>query len=87
MKEILTRLGFHSSKVEPGEANIGEQLQFEGQDRLRSELRKVGLQLLEKNNSKVTRNIKNMIEDMVQHTEESPNVNFSLYLARQPHHD
>ena len=87
VKEILIRLGFHASRVELGEADIEEQLPFEDQVRLRSELQKVGLELLENKKSELTRDIRNIIEDAVQHSEEPPGVNFSVYLSRQLHHD
>jgi YesN/AraC family two-component response regulator len=87
VKEILTGLGFHVLRVELGGADIEEQLQFDSQDRLRSELQKVGLELLENKKSEVARSIKNIIDNIVQHSEEPLSVNFSVYLSRQLHHD
>jgi YesN/AraC family two-component response regulator len=87
VKEILSGLGFHAYMIELGEADIEEQIQFEEQDRLRLELRKVGLELLENKKSEMTGKIRNIIEDVVQHSQEPLSVNLSVYLVQQLHHD
>jgi len=88
VKEALQNLGLHFIVVELGEVEVMETISSEQRDELKSLLLPSGLELMDDRRSVLIERIKNVIVQMVHHSdEEEINVNFSHYLAGKLNHD
>lgn len=87
VKEELTKLGLHFIVVELGEVEIMEKINAEQRALLQTGLLNWGLELMDDRRSVLIERIKNVIIDMVHHSEEEIRVNFSHYLSEKLNHD
>lgn len=87
VKEELKKLGLHFTPVELGEVEVMEKLSSEQLDLLRIGLHNSGLELMDDKRSMLIEKIKNVIIEMVHHTDEIIKVNFSTYLSEKLNHD
>jgi AraC-like DNA-binding protein len=87
VKEELKKLGLHFIVVELGEVEIMEKISAEQRALLQEGLLKSGLELMDDRRSVLIERIKNVIIDMVHHSEEEIRVNFSHYLSEKLNHD
>jgi AraC-like DNA-binding protein len=88
VKEALQNLGLHFIVVELGEVEVMETISAEQREELKATLLPSGLELMDDRRSVLIERIKNVIVQMVHHSdEEEINVNFSHYLAGKLNHD
>ena len=88
VKEALQNLGLHFIVVELGEVEVMETISAGQRDELKSLLLPSGLELMDDRRSVLIERIKNVIVQMVHHSdEEEININFSHYLAGKLNHD
>ncbi len=87
VKEELRRLGLHFILVDLGEIEIMEDITPEQKDELRAALLNSGLELMDDKRAVLIEKIKNVIIEMVHHTDEMIKVNFSDYLSEKLNHD
>lgn len=87
VKEELRKLGLHFIVVELGEVEIMEKISPEEREQLKTALLTSGLELMDDRRSVLIERIKNVIVDMVHHSEEEIRVNFSHYLSEKLNHD
>ena len=87
VKEKLTKLGFHYTTVELGEAEIMENMSAGQHDLLKAALLKSGLELMDDRKSMLIEKIKNVIIESVHYSEEPMTINFSQFLSQKLHHD
>jgi AraC-like DNA-binding protein len=87
VKEELRKLGLHFIVVELGEVEIMEKISTGERELLKTGLLESGLELMDDRRSVLIVRIKNVIVDMVHHSEEEIRVNFSHYLAGKLNHD
>tara|TARA_R110001583_G_scaffold34335_3_gene115459 strand:+ start:258 stop:818 length:561 start_codon:yes stop_codon:yes gene_type:complete len=87
VKEALKNLGFHFTPVDLGEVEIMENISEEERRLLNEELRKSGLELMDDKKAMLIEKIKNIIIEMVHHSEENIKVNFSTFLSEKLNHD
>jgi len=87
VKEELTKLGVHYSLVELGEADIPDQLSAEQLARLRTSLLSSGLELLDDKKSVLVQKIKNVIIELVHHTDVRLVTKLSEHLSQKLNHD
>ncbi len=87
VKEELKKLGLHFIVVELGEVEIMETISTEQREQLKIGLLASGLELMDDRRSVLIERIKNVIVEMVHHTDEVIKVNFSHYLADKLNHD
>jgi AraC-like DNA-binding protein len=87
VKEELKKLGLHFIVVELGEVEIMEKISAEQRELLQTGLLKSGLELMDDRRSVLIERIKNVIIDMVHHSEEEIRVNFSYHLSEKLNHD
>ena len=87
VKEELKKLGLHFIVVELGEVEIMEKITAEQRALLQTGLTNSGLELMDDRRSVLIERIKNVIIDMVHHSEEEIRVNFSYYLSEKLNHD
>src|SRR5947208_7962267 len=87
VKEELKKLGLHFVFVDLGEVDVMEDITPELREQLRAAMLGIGLELMEDKKAMLIEKIKNVIIELVHHTEEQIKVNFSEYLAEKLHHD
>lgn len=87
VKEELKKLGLHYIVVDLGEVEIMENISMEKRALLKANLLLSGLELMDDKKSMLIEKIKNIIIEMVHHTDENIKVNFSNYLSEKMNHD
>jgi len=87
VKEELRKLGLHFIVVELGEVEVMENMSAEECELLNTGLHRSGLELMDDKRSVLIERIKNVIIEMVHHSDEEIRVNFSHYLAEKLQHD
>jgi AraC-like DNA-binding protein len=83
----LKLLGLHAVVVELGVAEIVEDISAETRSKLRSNLLKTGLELLDDKRSILIESIKNVIIEMIHHSDELPTNNYSEYISGKLNYD
>jgi len=83
----LKLLGLHAVVVELGVAEIIEDISAETRSMLSSNLLKTGLELLDDKRSILIESIKNVIVEMIHHSDELPTKNYSEYISGKLKYD
>ena len=87
VKEELKKLGLHFIVVDLGEVDIMEDISIEQREELKTGLASSGLELMDDKRSMLIEKIKNIIIDMVHHSDEMIRVNYSDYLSEKLNYD
>ncbi len=87
VKDELRKLGLHFILVELGEVEVMETLSESQSESLKAALLESGLELMDDKKSILIEKIKNVIIEMVHHTEDLVKVNFSQLLSEKLNHD
>ena len=87
VKEELKKLGLHFMVVDLGEVEIMEEITAEQRAELQNALLESGLELMDDKRAILIEKIKNVIIDMVHHSEEVVKTNFSEYLTSKLDYD
>jgi AraC-like DNA-binding protein len=87
VKEELRKLNLHFILVDLGEIEIMETLSAEQLQLFKIGLISTGLELMDDKKAVLIEKIKNVIVEMVHHSDEVIKVNFSDYLSEKLHHD
>lgn len=87
VKDALKKLKLHFVVVDLGEVDIMENINEEQRAQLKLELLDSGLELMDDKRAMLIEKIKNVIVEMVHHSEETIKVNFSDYLSEKLNHD
>ena len=87
VKEELKKLGLRYTVIELGMAEIVEDITASQRDQLKANLLRSGLDLLDTKKSILIEKIKNVIIEMIHHSDELPKVNYSDYIAAKLGHD
>ena len=87
VKEVLKSMNLHFVVVDLGEVDIMEDLTLEQREKIKAALLISGLELIEDKKAMLIEKIKNVIIQMVHHSEEVIKVNFSNYLSEKLDHD
>jgi AraC-like DNA-binding protein len=87
VKAELERLGLQYSMVDLGEAEIKGNITAAQRDRLKRELARSGLELMDDKRAVLIERIKNVIIEMVHYTDEVPRVKNSEYIGSKLNHD
>ncbi len=87
VKEELKKLGLHFTPVELGEVEIMENISMEQRDQLKIALHNSGLELMDDKRAVLIEKIKNVIVEMVHHSDEMIKINFSDFLSEKLNHD
>ena len=87
VKEELKRLGLHFILVELGEVEIMENITMHQREQLKKSLLDSGLELMDDRKAMLIEKIKNVIIQMVHHSDEVIKINFSDYLHEKLNHD
>lgn len=87
VKEELKKLGLHFIVVDLGEVDIMENISPDQRDQLKTGLLKSGLELMDDKRAILIEKIKNVIVEMVHHSDEIVKINFSDYLSSKLNYD
>jgi AraC-like DNA-binding protein len=87
VKEELKKLGLHFTPVDLGEVEIMENITSEQREQLKIALHESGLELMDDKRAVLIEKIKNVIIEMVHHTDELIKMNFSDFLSEKLNHD
>lgn len=87
VKEELKKLGLHFIVVDLGEVEIMENISITQREELKAALLVSGLELMDDKRAVLIEKIKNVIIEMVHHTEEMIKTNFSDFLSKKLNHD
>jgi AraC-like DNA-binding protein len=87
VKEELKKLGLHFIVVELGEVEIMEQITVAQREELKTALSVIGLELMDDKRSVLIERIKNVVIEMIHHTEDEVRINFSHFLSGKLNHD
>jgi AraC-like DNA-binding protein len=87
VKEELKKLGLHFIVVDLGEIEIMEDISLEIREQLKQSLLQSGLELMDNKRAVLIEKTKNVIIQMIHHSEEMVKVNFSEYLSEKLNHD
>ncbi len=87
VKEVLKSMNLHFVVVDLGEVDIMEDLTLEQREKIKAALLISGLELIEDKKAMLIEKIKNVIIQMVHHSDEVLKVNFSTFLSEKLDHD
>lgn len=87
VKQELTKLGLNYVIVDLGMVELLEDITKEQRENLKKNLLKSGLELLDDKKSILIEKIKNVIVEMIHHSDELPQVNYSEYIAEKLDYD
>jgi len=87
VKDALKKLQLHFIIVDLGEIEIMETLTPEQREQLKIELVGSGLELMDDKRAVLIEKIKNVIVEMIHHSDEMVKVNFSDYLSEKLNYD
>jgi AraC-like DNA-binding protein len=87
VKEELTKLGLHFVLIDMGVAEIMENISANAREQLRIALLKSGLELMDDKKAILIEKIKNVIVEMIHHTDDAPKTNFSDYISSKLDYD
>lgn len=87
VKEELSKLGLRYVMVDLGVVEILEDITESQRERLKANLLKSGLELLDDKKAILIEKIKNVITEMIHYVDEVPKVNYSDYLSEKLNYD
>jgi AraC-like DNA-binding protein len=87
VKEELKKLGLHYATVDLGTVEILEEITEEQRNRLKKNLLRSGLELLDDKKSILIEKIKDVIIEMIHYSDELPEVNYSDYISDKLQND
>jgi AraC-like DNA-binding protein len=87
VKEELKKLGLKYIVLDLGVADVLEDISAEQRETLKANLLKSGLELLDDKKSILIERIKNVITEMIHHSDEIPKVNYSEYISQKLNND
>ena len=87
VKDELAKLGLHYFIIDLGVAEVLDDISADVREKLRINLLRFGLELLEDKRSILIEQIKNVIIEMIHYSDECPKVNYSDYISEKLHYD
>jgi AraC-like DNA-binding protein len=87
VKAELKKLGLHFIVVDLGEVEIMESITNDQREQLKEALLDSGLELMDDKRAMLIEKIKNIIIEMVHHSDELIKINFSDFLSQKLNHD
>ena len=87
VKEDLKKLGLHFIVVDLGEVEVMEDLSSEQLNQLKIALHSSGLELMDDKKAVLIEKIKNVITEMIHHTDEQPKMNYSDFISEKLNYD
>jgi AraC-like DNA-binding protein len=83
----LDRIGLQSTSIDLGVVTLPMNMSSDQRSLLRENLLKSGLELLDDSKSILIERIKNVVTEMIHHSEELPDQNYSTYISEKLQYD
>ncbi|MGB5977241.1 MAG: AraC family transcriptional regulator, partial [Cyclobacteriaceae bacterium] len=83
VEQELEKLGIEPAVVEPGTVRLLTDITPDQIELLKVNLLKIGLELLDDRKSILIEKIKNVVIELVHHSDKLPKVNYSDYISRK----
>lgn len=83
VKDALVELGISPVKVELGEIETKEDVSDDEKKKLNSQIKKAGMELLEKKQGVIIEKIKKFMIDYISNSDKKPNIKFSVLLSQE----
>lgn len=87
VKEELRKVGLHNAVIDLGVVELSDVISDEQRTKLRENLLKSGLELLDDNKSILIERIKNVITELIHYSDELPTQNYSDYISEKLNYD
>jgi AraC-like DNA-binding protein len=87
VKEVLKNMNLHFIVVDLGEVDIMEDISLAQREEMKAALLVSGLELMDDKKAMLIEKIKNVIIQMVHHSDEMIKINFSNFLSEKLNHD
>lgn len=87
VKEELKRIDAPAASIELGVVELIDQITDEQRSKLRANLLKSGLELLDDSKSILIERIKNVITELIHYSDELPTTNYSDYISKKLNYD
>jgi AraC-like DNA-binding protein len=87
VKEELIKLGLHVTDVDLGVVEVIGHVSRKQREKLRANLLKSGLELLDDKRAILIERIKNVITEMIHYSDEIPSLNYSDFISRKLNYD
>lgn len=87
VQEELRKLGLHFIVVDLGEVEVMETLTSDQLEQLKTGLLESGLELMDDKKAVLIEKIKNVITEMIHHSDEMPKMNYSDYISQKLNYD
>ena len=87
VQEELRKLGLHFIVVDLGEVEVMETLTNDQLEQLKAGLLESGLELMDDKKAVLIEKIKNVITEMIHHSDEMPKMNYSDYISQKLNYD
>lgn len=87
VKAELEKAGLHPVTVELGEIEIKEEPTPEILQELNNSLKNIGFEIIDDRKSRMIEKIKNVIIELIHHSDENISVNLSEYISQKLHYD
>ena len=87
VKDELKKLGLLYASVDLGMVEVFKDITQKEHDLLKKNLMKSGLELLDNKKSILIEKIKNVIVEMIHHTDDAPKMNYSNYISEKLNYD
>jgi len=87
VKQELANLGLSPASIDLGVVEIGDHIPDEVLEKLRKNLERCGLELLDDRNSVLIEKIKAVIIEMIHYSDENPKLNYSYYISEKLKYD
>jgi len=87
VNDVFKKHGLHLTKIELGEIELLEPVSADVCLKLKKTLQTIGFELIEDKRAVLIERIKNIIIEMVHHSDSSIKMNFSDYLSQNLHHN
>ena len=87
VKQELKALGLHFIVVEMGEVEIMEDISSDLRELLKTALLQSGLELMDDKRAVLIEKVKNVITEMIHHSDEQPKMNYSDYISSKLNYD
>lgn len=87
VKNELEKLGMHPLNVQLGEVELAEKPSAHQMDELKHNLAQVGFELIDTKKGRIIEKIKNVVIDLIHHSEDQTKLKYSEYLSEKLNHD
>lgn len=87
VKSVLDNMNIPYKSVELGEAELIEDLPAEKYEKVKNDLLRYGLEVMEDKKSILIEKIKNIIVEMIHYSEDPPMLNFSSFISEKLQYD